>query len=57
MKKTLSILVLAAFLALVMGSCKTGEGCPAENNWEKNHQMGDKRKTPKSGLFGKKKGK
>jgi hypothetical protein len=57
MKKTLFLLVLGAFCIAFCASCKTGEGCPAENNWQKQIELKDKKSKPKSGLFGKEKGK
>lgn len=57
MKKNLFVLLLGAFCITMATSCKTGEGCPGENNWQKSVEMSDKKSKPKSGLFGKSKGK
>lgn len=57
MKKNLFVLLLGAFCITMAASCKTGEGCPGENNWQKSVEMSDKKSKPKSGLFGKSKGK
>ena len=53
LKNPLTIMLLSFFITLV-SSCKTGEGCPGENNWQKSVEMSEKPSKPKSGLFDKK---
>lgn len=54
MRKPSYILALAAFVVIFSSSCKTGEGCPGENSWQKSVEMSEKKSKPKSGLYGKK---
>lgn len=54
MRKPIYTLALAAIVVLFSSSCKTGEGCPGEQNWQKSVEMSEKKSKPKSGLWDKK---
>lgn len=52
--KNALFIVLLGFIVVIISSCKTGEGCPGENSWQKSVEMSEKPSKPKSGLFDKK---